>query len=538
MFKVNTASYAHGSMVNDDVVAKVRAVCAERQRRIDALHTREEAENYVREVRAKIRKAFSPLPAERTPLNPEITKTTKFDGYSVSCVIFESRPGLPVSAALYLPDTPGKHPGVVFLCGHSGSGKASANYQTCPQTLARMGCVVLAPDPIGQGERLQFLDMERTDELIGSPPRQHNANGKQLLLCGDFFGTWRVWDAMRAVDYLVSRPEVDPERIGATGTSGGGTLSSYLFAMDDRVKMAAPGSYITRWRRNIENELLADTEQCIPGLLGQGVEIIDLLISRAPNPARILAQRFDYFDIRGAKEAYADLKKIHTLLGTPENAELAVTTDELHGFSKDQRKRMYEFFSERFQLAPVPEIQAEPRTESITVSPEGQLMKWKGKGYRLVYDFVNDMADKFRENRHKMSKEELCDYFKEKLHLPAPEAMMPKDYRVLEPIFLTWEDLIGRFRLESDDGVDVILKIAHSPYAWQIPDMDDVRLFVPHMDSIVEHKNLPHTDALDCLLDIRGIGELEPAGTMQVERWFFDSCQADFFYDSTYRMLG
>lgn len=471
-------------------------------------------------------------------MNPEITKSTRFDGYRVECVIFESRPGLPVSAALYLPDTPGKHPGVVFLCGHSNNGKAAVNYQTCPQTLARMGCVVLAPDPIGQGERWQFLDAEHREMIDNSIPRQHNALGKQLLLCGDFFGNWRLWDAMRAVDYLVSRPEVDADRIGATGTSGGGTMSTYLFATDDRVKMAAPGSYITSWKRNIENELLADTEQCIPSLLGQGLEIVDLLIARAPQPVRILAQRFDFFDVRGTREAFADLEKIHRLLGTPGNAELVVTTDEQHGFSRDQRAGMYGFFRERFGLEAIPEDPVAPRTESITASPGGQLMEWEGKGYRLVHDFIDDMADRLRESRPKLSEEELRDYFKGKLHLPDPETMTPVDYRVLEPIFLTYEDLIGRFRLEAGDGVDVILKIARTDYGWQVPDMDDVRLFVPHMDSIIEHQDLPATEALDCLLDIRGIGELEPTGTMQVERNFFDACQADFFYDATYRMLG
>ena len=538
MVKLNTASCAHGSMVNDDVVARVRAVCAERRRRFDALRTREDAENYVREVRAKIRRAFSPLPTERTPLNPEITKTTKFDGYNVSCVVFESRPGLPVSAALYLPDSPGKHPGVIFLSGHANDGKASVNWQTCCQTLARMGCVVFAPDPIGQGERWQFLDAEHRELVEDECPKQHNALAKQLLLCGEFFGIWRIWDATRALDYLLSRPEVDPERIGATGTSGGGTMSSYLFAVDDRVKMAAPGSYITSWRRNIENELSADSEQCIPGLLGQGVEMVDLLIARAPQPVRILAQQFDFFDVRGAKEAYADLKKIHTLFGTPENAEIRITADERHGFSAGQRGNMYDFFNNRFGLGAIPDEPGELRTESITASPSGQLMEWKGRGYRLVHDFIEDIADKLRGSRRKLSEEELRAYFKDKLHLPEPETMLPKDYRVLEPIFLTYEDLIGRFRLESEDGVDVILKIARSPYAWQIPDMDDVRLFVPHLDSIVEHKELPHTDALDCLLDVRGIGELEPAGAMQVDRWFFHSFQADYFYDATYRMLG
>ena len=537
MFDLTTTHAAHGNMVNDDLIKRVRAVCAERQRRIDALQTREDAEAYVREVRDKIRKGFGPMPTEKCPLKAEVTKVTNYDKFSIECVIFESRPDFPVSAAVYRPNTPGKHPGVVLLCGHSNEGKAWDYYMICGQTLAKMGCVVVVPDPIGQGERWQFLDAPDSDEINENCCWQHNFLATQLLLCGEFFGSWRVWDAKRALDYLLSRPDVDPERIAATGTSGGGTLSSYLFATDDRVKAVAPGSYITRWRRNFENELPADSEQCPPELLGQGIEMVDLLLARAPSPVRVLAQRNDYFDVRGAKEAYGDLKKVYKLLGKEENAELKITPN-LHGFTPAQRSNMYEFFDRLFDLHALPVQEDKFDYDAVQVTPEGQLTKMEGRHYRIAHDFLDDILDQFGKNRRKLSAAELREYFKAKLHLPEPAEMMPVDYRVLEPVYYSYEKLAGRFRLEAKDGVDVILKVVDADHAWQIPEMKSARLYIPHLDSILEQESLPPTDATDCLLDIRGIGELEPSGSTQLARRFFHPYHFDFFYDACYRMLG
>ena len=108
-----TAKASHGTIVNDDVVRRTRAICADRQKRLSAVKTREDAEAYINEVRAKIRKAF-PLPAEKTPLNPQITRTTDMGDYTIDCVIFESRPGFPVSAALYTPKRRGLIPQFCF----------------------------------------------------------------------------------------------------------------------------------------------------------------------------------------------------------------------------------------------------------------------------------------------------------------------------------------------------------------------------------------------------------------------------------------
>ncbi len=180
-----TARASRGTVVNDDVVRRTRALCAERRQRLESLRTRADAEAYVRDVRAKIRKAF-PLPAERTPLNEQVTRRTDFGDYTLECVIYESRPGYPVSAALYTPATPGPHPAILFLIGHSQAGKAADDYQLISRMFAKMGYTVLAVDPVGQGERLQFLGVPGAEEISGACCSEHNTLGKQLLLSSLF----------------------------------------------------------------------------------------------------------------------------------------------------------------------------------------------------------------------------------------------------------------------------------------------------------------------------------------------------------------
>ena len=236
-------------MVQEHFVRLVRAAERAGNEARAALKTRADAEAHVREVRKKIAACFGPFP-ERTPLNPRVTGTVERDAYTIEKVIFESRPGFLVTANLYVPK--GKKPplpGVVGSCGHSTGGKAEPAYQSFAQGLARMGYVVLIFDPIGQGERLQYGHVEK-EHRPGVGVGEHLLAGNQQFLVGEFFGSWRAWDGIRALDYLLTRPEVDPKLVGITGNSGGGTMTTWLCGLDRRWAMAAPGCFVTTFRRN------------------------------------------------------------------------------------------------------------------------------------------------------------------------------------------------------------------------------------------------------------------------------------------------
>ncbi|MBL8826320.1 MAG: prolyl oligopeptidase family serine peptidase, partial [Planctomycetaceae bacterium] len=330
-------------MVQEFFVDQVRQAEERGNRLRAALKTKADAETYVKSVRAKIQSCFGPWP-EKTPLNAKIMGVVERDQYRIEKVMFESRPGFYVTSNLYLPkNRKGPLPGVVGSCGHSANGKAGDTYQSFAQSLAKLGYVVLIFDPIGQGERLQYVD-ENLKPRRGLGTGEHLYAGNQQFLVGEFFGSWRAWDGIRALDYLLTREEVDPQHVGITGNSGGGTMTTWLCGVDQRWTMAAPGCFVTTFRRNCENELPADTEQCPPRVLSLGLDHADFLAALAPKPVIILAKELDYFDVRGSQEAYERLKHLYTLLGAPDNVALHVGPTG-HGYSVENREAMYRWFN-------------------------------------------------------------------------------------------------------------------------------------------------------------------------------------------------
>lgn len=190
-------------MIQEYFVGKVREVEKNANEARARVTTKEEAERYVESVRARIAACFGPLPP-RSPLNPRVTGELDRDAYRIQKVIFESRPGLLVTANLYIPkNRPFPLPGVVGTCGHTDNGKAGETYQSFAQGLARFGYVVLLFDPIGQGERLQYPNAAGKSR-IGAGTREHNYMGNQQLLVGESFASWRTWDGIRALDYLLT----------------------------------------------------------------------------------------------------------------------------------------------------------------------------------------------------------------------------------------------------------------------------------------------------------------------------------------------
>ena len=330
-------------VVQEYYVDKVRAVEAEADARKFGMKTKADALAYQAGLRKKMRKVFGRMP-RRTPLKPVLMDVLERDGYRIEKLIIESRPNFPVTVNLYIPqNAPLPAPCVLAPCGHSLTGKAEPAYQSFSQGLVKKGYVVLIYDPISQGERLQYMGEDwKTPYGVGVGEHIHAAD--QQLLVGEFFGSWRVWDGIRSLDYLLTREEIDPTRVGLTGNSGGGTLTTLLLANDDRFAMAGPGCYVTTTRRNTENELPADSEQIPPGLLAMGMDLDDMLACHAPKPLILLTQEKDYFDQRGALEAFARLKHLYKLLGAPDNVAMKTGPDG-HGYGQPLREAMYAFFN-------------------------------------------------------------------------------------------------------------------------------------------------------------------------------------------------
>jgi dienelactone hydrolase len=522
-------------MVQEHFVTRVREAEAIGARRRAALKTKADAEAYVKDVQTRIADCFGRFP-EKTPLNARVTGTVERDAYVIEKVIFESRPGFLVTANLYMPKgitTP--RPGVVGSCGHSANGKAAEAYQAFAQGLARQGYVALIFDPIGQGERLQYAHVDaKTRPRVGVGEHLHAGN--QQFLVGEFFGSWRAWDGIRALDYLLSRKEVDPRHIGITGNSGGGTMSTWLCGVEGRWTMAAPSCFVTTFRRNLENELPADTEQCPPRVLAHGLDHADFLAAMAPKPVVILAKERDFFDVRGSEEAYARLKALYKLLGAEENIRLFTGPTD-HGYSIENREAMYRWFN---AVTKISDAESEPKLtiekdETLQCTPNGQVAELKS---RTVFSFTVERSRELAKRRPKHDAASLAKAVRETLRLPAAKGV--PDFRILR-------SLAGRkypkpaasvYAVETEPNVFALVYRLADKRLDSRParSAEPAILYVSHHSADAELREEPliaeiaKTEPKSILytVDVRGIGESRPdtCGANQ----FLSQYGSDYFY--------
>jgi dienelactone hydrolase len=532
-----------GHMMQDYYLAQVRNISANRKKTLAGIKNPLQAKKYVASVRKKIAAVFGPLP-ERTQLNARTVGIIRKKGFTIEKVIFYSRPDFPVTGNLYLPDDiKGKIPAVLGLCGHAQSGKAELAYQSFCQSLALKGYAVFIIDPVSQGERYQFLNIKDAEDISGRCCSEHNMMGKQLRLTGEFLGTWRAWDGIRGLDYLLSRPEVDASRIGVTGNSGGGTLTSYVNALDDRPTMVAPGCFITTYLRNLENELPCDCEQIPPDMLKYGLEMSDLIIARAPRPVIILGQGNDFFDPRGTLEAYEDVRRIYSILGAKDNVKLMIGPDS-HGYTLVNREAMYRFFNEFANVRKngvEPEIEA-CETAELQCVPEGQVINLPGS--KLLRSFTLDQAATLRKSRKIIpSKDGLKAAVLKKLAIKIPESVPA--HRILRQLFCESTPphvFFNRFAVETEPGITAILNQRYDRDLYHIPAAANAVLYIPHLSAYEELKyglKLDfETDSLLFGLDVRGIGETIPRTCNILDENFFSPYNYDYFYASQAIMLG
>ena len=324
----------------------------ERKEAYEQIESRADCLRWQEERREFFLEAIGGLP-ERTPLEARVVSRLKGQGYRVENVLFQSRPGHHVSGNLYLPEGEGPWPGVLVPCGHSHTGKAAGGYQRTAILLARHGMAAFCYDPIGQGERYQSLDFEKEHETFASVPYrlevphprvrflctvEHTMMGVGSILLGSNVAQYRIWDGMRAIDYLQSRGDIVADKIGCVGNSGGGTMTAYLGALDDRLVATMPICYLTTFQRLIETKGPQDGEQNIFGQIAFGMDEADYVMMRAPRPTMIGASTRDAtFDIEGTWELFRESKRFYSRLGYPERVDLS-EPDLRHGMYVPHRE--------------------------------------------------------------------------------------------------------------------------------------------------------------------------------------------------------
>lgn len=349
---------------------------ARRREEVAKLKTPEEIRRRARQVRANLARWIGGLPSERTPLNTRQTGVIEHADYRVEKLIFESQPGFFVTANLYVPKRgAGPFPAVVQPTGHSLTAKARELYQSLSIGLVKYGFVVLTYDPLGQGERRIFFDADLGDSKVGGTTVEHQMVGVQALLGGESLARQMIWDGMRAIDVVQSLGYVNPNKIGVAGCSGGGTLTAYLAALDERVQAAAPACYITSWEEQLRGTGPQDAEQQFPDQLRDGFDQGDFLIAAAPRPYLIASTNEDFFPVAGARRTYEEAKEIYNRFGA-EDKIAWFTTPGGHGMGAESRGAIYAWMRKWLQGAPGPA--PEPKftvelEENLNASPSGQV---------------------------------------------------------------------------------------------------------------------------------------------------------------------
>ena len=310
-----------------------------REDAIAAIHSVKDAEQRKQAVRKTFLSLIGGLPDYNGPLNARITGQIRARNYIIEKVIFESLPSFYVTANLYRPDEAGRHPGILLQAGHTQEGKPEG--QRLAANLALKGFVVLAFDPIGQGEREQTWDPRVDRPLAGWSVPEHIQAGAQSILIGESVARYFIHDAKRALDYLASRPEVDPRSLGAVGCSGGGALTTFIGALDPRIKAVAPACFVNSYRLLFAGPD-PDSEMSPPRLLSSGLDMADYVELSAPTPWLILATAGDYFTPAGARLVYEEARRWFGLYGAEDRLRF-FTGSGPHGTPLETREAIYEW---------------------------------------------------------------------------------------------------------------------------------------------------------------------------------------------------
>lgn len=311
----------------------------------DAIQTPAALRQRQKMVRAAFTAAVGGLPSSETPLNVKVVGRIEEQGFAIEKLIYEPRPNTFLTANLYLPHGITKPRGaVLFVCGHARDGKHDDRYQIVCRHLVQAGLIVLAQDPIGQGERLSYYESALDATTVGWGTTEHDHAGTQCLLLGDGIARYFLHDAMRGVDLLCSRPEVDPSRIGVTGNSGGGTQTCMMMMGDPRIAAAAPGTFVMNRRTYLYAGGAQDAEQIWPTLTAQGIDHEDFLLCMCPKPVCVLAVQYDFFPIEGTRETVDRCRRVWELCGHETRLEL-VEDRSTHGYTPVLARAAARFFA-------------------------------------------------------------------------------------------------------------------------------------------------------------------------------------------------
>jgi len=335
----NALSWKQNLAYNSYLLRDVHQQYADRGVELNkALQTKEGILGYRDELKKRYKKILGNFP-EKQNLNPKVLGSSQQKGFRVEKIIFESLPKRYVTANLYLPEGKGPFPASLELCGHGMSGKIGSAEAVL---MALNGIAVLVVDPIGQGERVQFLDENGKPSTRGATT-EHTLLNAGCNLLGTSLAAYELFDNQRAIDYLESRVDIDQNRLAVYGSSGGATQTAYLIGVEDRLKVACICSYFSQRERVFELSGPSDGCQHIPGEGEAHIEISDWITMFAPKPVLVMSGLYDFVDYWGAQQGSAELIKVYDAMGAGGAFE-QFTAECGHGMPKVKREALASWF--------------------------------------------------------------------------------------------------------------------------------------------------------------------------------------------------
>lgn len=454
---------------------------------------------------------------ERTPINARITGRIERDDYIIEKVLFESRPGFFVSANLYLP----KHqispcPAHLNLIGHTALGKADERYQRMSIAQVKNGFVVLTMDGYGQGER----QVSEYAPRGSSPQISHEIIGRQAFISGTHLINFMVWDVIRAIDFLVSLPEVDADKICVTGSSGGGVMSTYILPFEDRIKVSVPTCNPNTWSYRVHANLATDHEQVFFGAFNSCIDPRgDPLFTHVPEPLLLNTTTDDNLNPpRGVWDLSTWLYKAYATHGVPEKFTTTMVRAG-HAYNQEQREITYSWMlrwtggdSDNFWEESTP-IE---KDENLWVTSSGNVFDESGS--ISAQDLVLDYLNKHKSGWSSIRTAGELEKHKAEMHELIPELLLiDPDHTPVQGMIKNESHLgeatIRSFIIEPEQGI-VLPGILIEP--GSNIDNQDIIVFISdksksdilnNMDIVW---NLVKNGRSICAVDLRGYGETAP----------------------------
>lgn len=517
----NVLNWKTDISLNAYLVQQMKMQYKERQIHLNnALKTSTTTNAYVQSVRQKIKNLLGNFP-EKSELETQITGTIQREGYHIEKIVYQSFKNHHVTANLYVPSGSGKFPALLFFCGHEDTSKATESYQKTAILLAKNGFVVLVIDPISQSERVQLTD-QQGKALTRGATTEHTLLNQSSSLFGASVAVYELFDNFRGLDYLVSRPEVDANRIGCMGNSGGGMQSIYFAAFDERIKVIVPCSYLASREHTFETTGAADGCAQIPNEGAMELEMADYLIAAAPKPVLVLAGRYDFIDYNGTLQSFADLEKVYKSLGSSNKLSL-FTVDDGHGISKPKRERAVQWFRQWFynDSKPVKE------DDLTTLSDQELFASEKGK-VNLSYPKEVNIADR---NWSLLDQNQRSRLAFARLPIEQKRTQIQKLVGITSNVAPITTEQVGRVEANGLSLEKVILRKANEvpmPLLIHRPQQKAQKLVIwlsdggknKLVDSVALMKTYAEQNVVLILADVRGIGETADKPELNDPKYF------------------